>query len=121
MGKVIAGGLGVLTLLLGLWALLAPASFYEVIAPFPPYNRHFLHDAGAFQIGIGATLLLALRWRDSLLVVLAGYAIGGACHALAHLLDRQLGGRGTDAPLLLILAALAVAALLVPKRAGGRA
>lgn len=28
----------------GVWAFAAPRSFYEVIATFPPYNVHFLHD-----------------------------------------------------------------------------
>jgi hypothetical protein len=38
---------------IGLWALVAPMSFAGWIS-FPPYNEHLIHDAGAFQIGIGA-------------------------------------------------------------------
>src|SRR5688572_4680738 len=60
----------------GLWAFFDPRSFYEQIATYPPYNKHFLHDAGAFQIGIGATLLLALQWKDGLAVALGGATAG---------------------------------------------
>jgi hypothetical protein len=84
---------------LGLWAFFWPSSFYERIALFPPYNPHFLHDAGAFQIGLGATLLLALYWRDALLVALLGVGLGAALHAVAHVVDRHLGGAGVLTPL----------------------
>ena len=45
----------------GLWCLFAPRSFAEAVRF--PYAEHFLHDLGAFQFGIGATLALALIWR----------------------------------------------------------
>jgi hypothetical protein len=106
----VAGALGFLAP--GLWAFLAPASFYRWVALFPPYNRHFLHDAGVFQIGLGIALLLALRWRDALFVALLGAGLGGALHAISHLLDRDLGGRPVDAPGLGLLAALLIAAAL---------
>src|SRR4029453_15165304 len=48
---------GSLMLAAGIWGLVAPRSFAEFVAF--PYNRHFLHDAGAFQIGIGVPLVLA--------------------------------------------------------------
>ena len=48
----------------GLWAFVDPRSFYDALATFKPYNKHFLHDIGAFQIGIGAGLYAATRWRD---------------------------------------------------------
>ncbi len=104
---------GLSLLALGAWALAFPSSFYDRIALFPPYNRHFLHDAGAFQIGLGATLLLALRWRDALLVALSGVGFGAALHALAHVIDRDLGGRGSDPFALGLLAALVIIAALL--------
>jgi hypothetical protein len=70
----------------GVWAFFAPASFAEFVAF--PYNRHLLHDVGAFQIGIGATVLLALVWADSIMVVLGGYVVGGSF----HIVDRHIGG-----------------------------
>ena len=91
-------GLGALFLLgFGLWAFLDARSFFEQLAPFEPFNAHFLHDIGAFQIGIGATLALAL-WRrgDALLAALGGAGIGSAFHAVAHVMDGHLGGRESD-------------------------
>jgi hypothetical protein len=63
---------GALMLAGGVWALAVPGSFAE-FAEFP-YSRHFLHDAGAFQIGIGVTLLLAAAWADAAAVALAGFS-----------------------------------------------
>ncbi|HVE63854.1 MAG TPA: hypothetical protein VNB94_08645 [Mycobacteriales bacterium] len=54
-----AVALGVLTFGLGVWALIAPRSFFDTIATFEPYNRHFTHDSGALQMGVGAALLLS--------------------------------------------------------------
>ncbi len=103
---------GVFFLAIGVWAFSAPSSFYDQIATFPPYNRHFLHDAGAFQIGIGASLLASLRWRDAQFVALIGAAAGSSMHALSHVIDhtwRNLGGKDSDAPLLGLLAVLLIA------------
>ena len=61
-----------------------------------PVHLHFLHDLGAFQIGIGVTLLLALGWRDALPVALGGFLVGNTLHAISHLRDQALGGRPTD-------------------------
>jgi hypothetical protein len=44
----------------GASAFAAFRSFYDNIATFQPYNRHFLHDIGAFTIGLGAVMLFAL-------------------------------------------------------------
>ena len=118
LARALALLVGLFTLGLGIWALIAPASFYESIAGFPPYNEHFLHDAGAFQVGLGATLLLALRYRDALVVALGGFTVGAVAHAAAHVVDRDLGGRATDPLSLSIIALVALAALLL--HAGGK-
>jgi hypothetical protein len=46
----------------GVAALLAPSWFADA-AGFPRHT-HFVHDAGAFQLGIGITLLLAPSGSD---------------------------------------------------------
>jgi hypothetical protein len=93
---VIVGGLFMLSL--GIWAFFASASFADFVAF--PYNRHLLHDVGAFQIGIGATMLLALLWADGVMVVLAGYVVGTGFHLVSHIVDRHVGGHAYD-PLVL--------------------
>ncbi|PZG14814.1 hypothetical protein [Nonomuraea aridisoli] len=82
-----------------------------------PAHVHFLHDAGVFQIGIGLMMLCALRWRDVIAVVLAGFVFTNTFHAVNHLLDRHLGGRDSDWWQLGLLSVLAAAALAVRLRA----
>lgn len=93
----------------GVWALLGPRSFYDAVASWPPYNRHFLHDIGTFQIAMGAALLLALAYRDALFVALASVGGGQALHAVVHAVDRELGGEPTDPLIFAILAAVLLA------------
>jgi len=78
----------------GLAGLLAPSWFADA-AGFPRHT-HFVHDAGAFQLGIGVTLLLAVAWRDGLALALAGFLVANTTHAVNHAIDLHLGGRGGD-------------------------
>jgi uncharacterized membrane protein YidH (DUF202 family) len=97
VSTIVAAAFGAFTLALGIWALVDTTSFYDNIAEFPPYNVHFLHDVGAFQMGLGAALLFALAWRDdAILAVLGGAAVGATAHWIAHAADEDLGGRTSD-------------------------
>ena len=80
----------------GLYAMLAPETFFNVAALYPPYNRHFIHDIGAFMLGLGSGLGFALGLTDALLVALAGNAIGAVAHFVSHFVDRELGGTPSD-------------------------
>jgi hypothetical protein len=102
----------------GAWAFFDPRSFYEQIATWPPYNRHLFHDAGAFQLGIGAALLLALQWKDGLAVALGGGAVGAIMHAISHFIDQDLGGRETDPWFLSLVAAVLVIGLVAQRQRG---
>jgi uncharacterized protein YjeT (DUF2065 family) len=108
----IAVAAGVVFLLPGLWAFLAPASFYEMAATFEPYNAHFIRDIGAFQIGLGLVLVLAAFVRDALLVALLGVGTGAGFHLASHVIDRGHGGDpAVDLPVFGVVAvALLVAA-----------
>ncbi|WP_138760231.1 hypothetical protein [Modestobacter altitudinis] len=99
----------------GAWALLAPASFADAI-DFPPANEHLLHDVGAFQLGIAATLLSAVLVEDSVTVALIGFLTADVIHTVNHLTDLTLGGHATDALLLGALAVVAFGALLLRLR-----
>lgn len=104
--RVVALVAGIFLLAFGVWAMLAPRSFFEAVAVFEPYNQHFLQDIGAFQIGLGAVLVLAVRRRvtDGLAVALVGVGIGNAAHTVSHALGIELGGRpSTDIPLFAVL------------------
>jgi hypothetical protein len=93
----------------GLWALVAPLSFFETVATFEPYNPHLLHDVGAFQLGLGIVLLLAAfpERIDGLAAALIGVGSGAAAHLVSHLVDMDLGGNpASDTPILSVLAAI---------------
>ena len=109
--RFVAAAGGVLLLGLGLWAMVLPQSFYDTTATFEPYNRHFLQDVGAFQVGLGAVLLLALTGRDVLAVALVGVGIGSLAHTVSHVLGVDLGGKpAVDIPTLSILTVLLLVA-----------
>jgi hypothetical protein len=108
-------------LLLGAWAFLAPRSFFDTVATFEPYNLHLLHDLGAFQLAIGASLLAALLWSDGLTVALTGATVGAVVHDVSHFMDRDLGGRSSDPWALGLLAVLLLVALALRIRARRRA
>ena len=93
----------------GAWAMLAPRSFYDGVATYPPFNEHLLHDIGAFLVGLGACLVVALWVRDGLVVALAGNVVGAVLHAVSHVVDRDLGGSSRDP---WTMSALALALLL---------
>lgn len=98
---------GAAFVLFGIWAFTAPQSFFESLARFEPYNAHLIRDIGAFQVGLGAVLLLIAFLPDAHGAALLGVGVGGVFHAIAHLIDRDLGGSpGTDIPVFSLLAAM---------------
>lgn len=117
--RTVAWVVGAFLVLLGFWAFLFPRSFFERIAAFPPYNRHLVHDIGAFQVGLGATLLFAMLRRDAVLVALAGAGVGLILHFFSHLLDRSLGGQTTDPVSTGLLAAVVALAAVWQARGSG--
>lgn len=116
---VLAGGFFLVS---GFWAMVSPRSFFAAAATFDPYNQHFIQDIGAFQIGLGAVLLLAvLTGGDSLTIALLGVGIGSGCHVISHIVGRDLGGKpATDIPLFALVTVLLLASGLVRRRAAPR-
>ena len=74
--------------------MIGPRSFFDELATFEPYNQHLIQDIGAFQIGLGAVLVLAaLRdLRDPLVVGLVGVGVGMVAHVVSHAVGHDLGG-----------------------------
>ena len=111
--RAVALGGGLAFLFFGAWAIPEPTSFFETVAQFEPYNQHFVQDVGAFQIGLGAVLLLAAvaSRADALAVALHGSAIGAAFHTASHVIGMNLGGNpATDIPTFGVLAIVLLAA-----------
>lgn len=105
-------------LIFGAWAFVGPRSFFDNIARWEPYNEHFLHDVGAFQIGIGIALLASLSRANGSAVALAGAAGAAVMHALSHIIDSGEGGRSSDPYGLIAFAVLLLAGLWFEWRRG---
>jgi hypothetical protein len=103
----IAGFGGVVLGAFGFWGMILPESFFDQLARFEPYNQHFIQDIGAFQIGLAAVLLLALRYSDSLAAGLLGAGVGSTAHVVSHAVGTELGGTpAVDIPVFAILSAV---------------
>ncbi len=76
-------------LLPGLGLLFFPAQFYT-IADFPPFNRHYMGDAGVFSFAIGLGLLFAVRRPSQHGLLIGAVAVGNILHVLNHLYDDLL-------------------------------
>jgi len=79
--------LGVMSLLIGLYQAVAPASFVHDIGPFGEPNGHYVRDVATWYLAFGAVLPFAAArpsWRVPLLVL--GIA-QGALHLVNHVVD----------------------------------
>lgn len=86
--------LGVPQLVVGLWAVLAPESWFEdfpgfdprLVAAEPPFNRHLATDAGAGFLATGVVLVVAALWarRSGVLIALLAFAAFGVPHLAYH-------------------------------------
>jgi uncharacterized membrane protein len=118
--RAIGAVIGVFYMLTGAWAFLAPLNFFSVVATFAPLNIHLLHDAGAFQVGLGLALTVPLILRAPLRASLIAVLGASVLHVLAHVEDIRLGGHPTtDLPVLALICIALVVALVFDLRTSG--
>ena len=88
--------LAIPTVITGLWALIAPASWYadytHGLAPpsaFGDYNEHFVQDLGSGYLGIGTVLVCAAVWlrRELVQASLIGFLVFTIPHFVVHLVE----------------------------------
>lgn len=82
---------GLTQLIVGVWAFVAPDSFYDVVATYPPSNDHFLKDIGSWNVALGLATLHAARtpsWQKGMCGVLA---VLYTLHAVSHGIDLDQG------------------------------
>ncbi len=98
IGRLLVGSVGLVTTFAAAALLLAPEWAYEAFGQFPPYNRHYSGDLGAFMLPVGVSLLIVashpVRWRGLLLLGLAAswlHALNHAYDGLVHPALRQAG------------------------------
>lgn len=95
-------GLGILAALqgvVGVWALLAPVSFYNSfpvaghawVSMLPPYNEHLIRDVGEFSLALAVVLAAAAVLGQRLLSVVAicALAVYAVPHAVYHALHLE--------------------------------
>jgi hypothetical protein len=99
---VVRVGLGILALLqviIGVWALFAPMSFYSSFPPpghawvslLPPYNEHLVRDVGELSLALTVVLAAAAVIGQPLLsaVAAAAIAVYAVPHATFHFLHLE--------------------------------
>lgn len=117
--------LAVPNLIAGLWAMVAPANWFEnfpgwspaLVAALPPYSEHLATDAGAGLWASGVLALGAAWWprRDVVLTAMVGYLAFVLPHALFHLVnpsDLLTTGEDIVNSSILVLAVAAAAIVL---------
>jgi PPOX class probable F420-dependent enzyme len=105
---------GLANIVIGIWCLADPGSFAQSVG-FEAH-QHFLHDIGAFQLGLGVMLLLALIWADALATALAGFIVANTVHTVNHVTDLDLGGSPAQAWVLGVVSVALVAAFVLRLR-----
>jgi hypothetical protein len=98
----VRAGLGILAAVqgvVGIWALLAPASFYASfpvsghawVALLPPYNEHLIRDVGALNLALAVPLTAAAVTGQWLLsaVAIGSVAVFAVPHAVYHALHLE--------------------------------
>lgn len=95
IGQALIALVGVADTAAGAALLLAPEWFYETIGTFPPFNRHYAGDAGAFLLPIGLGLLFAARepsrYRPILVLALGASWLHASNHAYDAFLHAGVG------------------------------
>ena len=111
---------GISQLVIGVWAFVAPGSFYDVIATYPPQNDHFLKDIGSWNVALGAAAVYAARkpsWHVGMLGVLT---LQYVLHGISHAIDIDVAdsdAMGVFATVLQFATAALLAALFLRERA----
>ena len=90
LAALVAGGL--LYTLTGAALLFLPQWFFDNIGTFPPFNRHYTGDLGAFNLPLGIALLLAARRPANHRGLIGFAAAASLIHVLNHFYD-DLAGR----------------------------
>jgi hypothetical protein len=98
VARVLLGGLAASSVLLGVWALVAPQGFYDTfpgagrhwVSVNGPFNEHFVRDFGALNLALASLLLVAaVRFQPTLVrtaaVAALLYGLPHFAYHLAHL------------------------------------
>jgi hypothetical protein len=82
---------GVYSVLIGLFMIVAPGTFYDTLGNFGVRNDHYIFDVAAFELPLGLMLLAAVRWPSWRVPALAFATLHWGLHALSHIVDPHHG------------------------------
>ncbi|NKZ13181.1 hypothetical protein HGA11_19580 [Mycolicibacterium septicum DSM 44393] len=85
--EVVLAVFGVYSVLLGLFMLLAPGTFFDTLGAFGVRNDHYILDNASFELPLGLMMLAALKWPRWRVPTLAFATLHWALHSLSHLID----------------------------------
>jgi AhpD family alkylhydroperoxidase len=112
--RAVLGGLGIVQVVDGLWAVLAPRSYYGDfplgrgwVEALPAYNEHLMRDVGGLFLATGL-VLLAAAWaleRRLVIVAAASYLLFAVPHTAYHLFNLEPYATGDAIANVLALAA----------------
>lgn len=83
---------GFFYLLAALALLFVPQWFFENVGHFPPYNRHYMGDTGAFLLPLATGLMVAARDPGRYRFLIAIGAIASVIHTFNHVYDAAFEG-----------------------------
>jgi hypothetical protein len=112
MSPLLRPGLALLAaveIVLGLWTLVFPASFYADVPTVdltPPFSEHLFRDFGGATLGLAVVLTAAAVWTERRLVVVAllAYLAFSAPHLVFHLGHLDGAGAAAATALVVVLA-----------------
>ncbi|WP_101951419.1 hypothetical protein [Mycobacterium sp. 3519A] len=78
---------GLYSVILGLFMLVAPGTFFDTLGNFGSRNDHYIFDNASFEFPLGLMMLGALRWPSWRVPALAFATLHWALHALSHIVD----------------------------------
>ena len=108
----VVGLAGFFYLLTGGALLFIPDWFFANIGFFPPFNRHYAGDLGAFHLPLGLFLLMAARHPAQHRSLIGFAAAGSLVHAFNHLYDTLMGPAPAWGEVVLLLVFGAMLALV---------
>jgi hypothetical protein len=82
---------GVYSVLLGLFMMVAPGTFFDTLGDFGVRNDHYTFDNSTFELPLGLLLLAAFRWPSWRVPALAFATLHWGLHALSHIIDPHHG------------------------------
>src|SRR5579859_3548459 len=85
--QIIVGLMGVFYSLTGVALIFFPLWFFQNIGNFPPFNRHYEGDTGAFILALGIGLLAVIPMPAKHPWVIRIAALASLFHAANHLYD----------------------------------